>query len=388
MEFFYSVRYTIFDENFEERVILIIKVTLTNDILKKISSIDENRFSLSTIELPPMTKNRLRKNSKKKSSYASNKIEGNPLTEQQAEEAIERDEHKHFLKPEQEIRNYFLALNLLEEKLKRKEVFSKKMILEVQAMVEKGASEEKIGLRGPMPPGVLFAVYDSASGTPDYIPPEYSDIPELLDELVEYVNTTDDHPLIIAAVVHYQLVTIHPFEDGNGRTARLMSGYILDFYGYGFNGIGSLEEYFAYDPDEYYDALQMGLPVLYYSGRENPPHPEIWVNYFLRMVELYSKKVYELSKGAQADELDGSLSYLNTKEKELLVFLLKKRLLEFTPIAVSRMFGVTSKTIINRCVKLTNNGFLVPNIVSQRIRSYSLSEFAKRNEKSIISKIS
>ncbi len=196
-------------------MISMIKVTLTNDILKKISSIDENRFSLSMIELPPMTKNRLRKNSKKKSSYASNKIEGNPLTEQQAAEAIERDEHKHFLKPEQEIRNYFLALNLLEDKLKRREVFSKEMILEVQAMVEKGASKEKIGLRGLMPPGVLFAVYDAETGVPDYIPPEYSDIPELLDELIDYVNTTDDHPLIIAAVVHYQLVTIHPFEDGN-----------------------------------------------------------------------------------------------------------------------------------------------------------------------------
>ncbi len=57
-------------------------------------------------------------------------------------------------------------------------------------------------------------------------------------------------------------------------------------YGYGFNGIGSLEEYFAYDLDEYYNSLQMGLPVLYYSGRANPPHPEIWFLYFLRMVEL------------------------------------------------------------------------------------------------------
>ena len=234
---------------------------------------------------------------------------------------------------------------------------------------------------------MLFAVYDSVSGTPDYIPPEYIDIPELLDELVEYVNTTDDHPLIIAAIVHYQLVTIHPFEDGNRRTARLLSGYILDLYGYGFNGIGSLEEYFAYDPDEYYASLQMGLPALYYSGRENPPHPEIWINYFLHMVELYSKKVYELSKGAQVDDLAGSLSYLNTKEKDLLVFLLKNRLLEFTPITVSKMLDVTNKTIINRCAKLTNNGFLIPNIVNQRIRSYSLSEFSKRNEKLIISKI-
>ena len=207
-----------------------ITVTLTNEILRRIAEIDENRFFLGTMKLPSVTKNRLRKNSKKKSSYASNKIEGNPLTEQQANEAIDSDPHKHFLKPEQEIRNYFLALNLLEEKLKKKECFSKKMILEVQAIVEKGAAKEKIGLRGPMPPGVLFAVYDSETGRPEYIPPEYTDIPALLDELVEYVNTTDDHPLIIAAVVHYQLVTIHPFEDGNGRTARLMSGYILQTY--------------------------------------------------------------------------------------------------------------------------------------------------------------
>ena len=365
-----------------------IKVTLTNDILKRISAIDENRFSLKTIELPQVTKNKLRKNSKKKSSYASNKIEGNPLTEVQANEAMERDDHKHFLKPEQEVRNYFMALNLLEEKLKEKAPFSKELILEVQAMVEKGASKEKIGLRGEMPPGVLFAVYDSESGTPDYIPPEYTDIPMLLDELVNYVNTTDDHPLIIAAVVHYQLVTIHPFEDGNGRTARLMSGYILDLYGYGFNGIGSLEEYFAYDPDEYYASLQMGLPALYYSGRENPPKPEIWINYFLRMMELYSKKVCELSLSSTNDELEGSLSYLNSKEKEFLVYLLKNHILEFTPIEISKRLGVTNKTIINRCAKLTKNGFLIPNIVKERVRSYSLSELAKTNENIIVSKIS
>ena len=361
-----------------------IKVTLSNDILKKISAIDENRFSLGTIELPQGTKNRLRKNSKKKSSYASNKIEGNPLTEEQANEAIERDDHKHFLKPEQEVRNYFLALNLLERKLKEKEPFSKKMLLEVQAMVEKGASKDKIGLRGAMPPGVLFAVYDSETGTPEYIPPEYTDIPSLLDELVEYVNTTDDHPLIVAAVVHYQLVTIHPFEDGNGRTARLMSGYILDLNGYGFGGIGSLEEYFAYDLDEYYSSLQMGLPALYYSGRENPPHPEIWINYFLHMVELYSAKVCELSKASTDDELAGSFSYLNVKEKALLIYLLKHRRFEFTPIEISKELGVTNKTIINRCAKLTANGFLIPNIVKERIRSYSLSEFTKNNNKRII----
>ena len=162
-----------------------IKVTLTNEILKYITEIEKNRYKVSSVKLPKTVVNKLRKNSKKKSSYASNKIEGNPLSEKQVDEVIEKDERKHFLKPEQEVRNYFLALNLLEDKVQKKENFSKKLILDVQKLVEKGASKEKIGLRGPMPPGVLFAVYDSNTGNPDYIPSEYCDIPNLLDELVE-----------------------------------------------------------------------------------------------------------------------------------------------------------------------------------------------------------
>ncbi len=304
--------------------------------------------------------NRLRKNSKKKSSYASNKIEGDPLSEKQVDEVIERDERKHYLKPEQEVRNYFLALNFLEEKVSKKEKFSQKLI----------------------------AVYDSKTGNPDYIPPEYCDIPGLLDELVEYVNTTDDHPLIVAAVVHYQLVTIHPFEDGNGRTARLLSGYIMDLNGYGFNGIGSLEEYFAYDIDEYYESIQMGLPALYYSGRENPPHPEIWIHYFLRMVKLYSGKICDLQLASEEEDIAGSLSLLKGREKELLQFLIKNYRGEFTPIEVSRELSVTNKTIINRLAVLVKNGFAVPILVNERIRSYELSEFTRDHEKEIMKVIS
>lgn len=171
--------------------------------------------------------------------------------------------------------------------------------------------------------------------------------------------------------------------DGNGRTARLLSGYILDINGYGFNGIGSLEEYFAYDIDEYYESIQMGLPVLYYSGRENPPHPEIWINYFLRMVLLYSNKVCELSESSNNEELEGSLSYLKGKEKELLLLLMKNYKREFTPIEVSKELKVTNKTVINRLATLVKNGFVIPNLVKERIRSYELSDFTKQNEKEI-----
>lgn len=360
-----------------------IKVTLTNEILKYITQIDKNRYEVASIKLPKTVANKLRKNSKKMSSYASTKIEGNPLSQEQVNEVIDNDERKHYLKPEQEVRNYYLALKYLNKAADNKEKFSKKLILDVQKLVEKGLSKDKIGLRGQTPPGVLFAVYDSETGNPDFIPPEYIDIPELLDELVTYVNETDDHPLIVAAVVHYQLVTIHPFEDGNGRTARLLSGYILDINGYGFNGIGSLEEYFAYDVQEYYNSIQMNLPSNYYYGRNNPPHPEIWINYFLRMVNLYSNKLCDLSKASNSEELESSLSYLKTREKELLQFLIKNYKRDFTPIEVSKELGVTNRTIINRLTVLAKNGFVVPNIVNERIRSYALSDFAKQHEKEL-----
>lgn len=364
-----------------------IKAIIDNEILKYIIDIERNRYKASSVKLPRNVANKLRKNSKKKSSYASNKIEGNPLSESQVDEVIERDERRHFLKPEQEVRNYFLALEYLEDCASRRAQLSKELILNVQKYVEKGASKEKIGLRGPMPPGVLFAVYDTQTGNPDYIPPEYSDIPSLLDELIEYVNTTDDNPLIIAAIVHYQLVTIHPFEDGNGRTARLISGYILDINGYGFNGIGSLEEYFAYDIGEYYESIQMGLPANYYSGRNNPPHPDIWIKYFLRMVLLYSNKVCELSEKAEGEDLTGSLSYLKGKEKDLLLYLLTNYRREFTPIEISKEIGVTNKTVINRLSTLVKSGFVIPIIVKKRIRSYKLSDFAINNQKELKKKL-
>jgi len=80
------------------------------------------------------------------------------------------------------------------------------------------------------------------------------------------------------------------------------------------------------------------------------------------MPELYSEKVCELSKESTDDALDNGLSYLSSKEKDLLTFLLKNRIFEFTPIDISKKLGVTNKTVINRCAKLASNGFLIPNI--------------------------
>ena len=347
-----------------------INVKLDSGILNSILQIEKSKNSLDLVKIPINLSNKFRKNTKKRSSYASNKIEGNPLTYEQADAAIEA-KNRHFLKPEQEIRNYYLALELLEKKLENKEPLSLKLLLEVQKQICEGESKEKIGLRGAMPPGVLFAVWND-DGTPAYIPPEYSEVPTLLDELLKYINDSDDHPLIKAAVIHYQLVTIHPFEDGNGRTARIISSYYLSLNGYGFKNIGSLEEYMSYNIDEYYDSLQMGLPILYYDGRNNPPHGEIRINYYLKIFSLYASKVLSIALEESKGNEQERLSHLSKKAKDFLNYLDKNNVLSFAPIDLANKLKVTNRTIINWCSELVNNGYLRPVIVNKRIRHYEL----------------
>lgn len=348
-----------------------IKVTIDNEILNLILNIEKNKELLNLISLPISLSNRFRKNTKKRSSYASNKMEGNPLTYEQASEAIESNK-RHFLKPEQEIRNYFLALEYLEQKLYVKEEISIELILKVQKYICSGSSGEKIGLRGEMPPGVLFAVWDQKTGQPEYIPPQFDEVPLLLKELVDYLNYSDDHPIIKAAIAHYQLVTIHPFEDGNGRTARIISNYILSFYGFGFKSIGSLEEYFTYDIEEYYSSLQMGLPALYYDGRNEPPHPEIWIKYFLKVFNLYASKVVKIAQMETNEDFKLRIAYLSNKAKSFLEYLKNNNIIYFTPVEMANLLGVTNRTIINWCRELSTNGFVKPIIINKRIRKYEV----------------
>ena len=62
----------------------------------------------------------------------------------------------------------------------------------------------------------------------------------------------------------------------------------------------------------------MGLH-LYYDGRDNPPHPEVWIGYFLHMVKLYSSKAAKLVDGETEGEIEVPISHLSAKEKDMLV---------------------------------------------------------------------
>lgn len=350
-----------------------IKSALNNEILGRLLAVERAKERFGGVRVAAAAAGKLRKSSKKKSSYASNKIEGNPLSEAQADAAVESS-RRHYLKPEQEIRNYFDALEFLERAVAEGRPFSKRLLLETQRIVVRGAGASKRGFRRPMPPGVLFAVYDDATGRVDYIPPEAKEVEGLVDELAAYVAESDDPPVVKAAIVHYQIATIHPFEDGNGRTARLMSDFVLDANGYGFGGIGSLEEYFAYDADEYYRSIQMGLPPLYYEGRNDPPHPEIWLAYFTRMMELHAAGALGIAEASGEERRAVALSHLNARERAFLAHLESEDIRRFGPSELAKTLGVTNRTVINWCAGLVRAGFLRPEAAGARIRIYARTE--------------
>ncbi len=90
-----------------------------------------------------------------------------------------------------------------------------------------------------------------------YTPPPPYDVQPLMAELVAWLNTVSDvHPVLVSGVAQFQLVHIHPFVDGNGRTSRLLSTLCLYRAGYDFKRLFSISEYYDRDRAGFYAALQ------------------------------------------------------------------------------------------------------------------------------------
>ena len=125
---------------------IMIKIILNNQLLNSLIKIEQNKTILENTKVPVELSNKFRKNTRKRSSYASNAIEGNPLSYEQAEKAIE-SKNRHFLKPEQEVRNYYLTLEFLSKELEIKTPFSIDLLLKVQKQIVSGEDKSKIGIR-------------------------------------------------------------------------------------------------------------------------------------------------------------------------------------------------------------------------------------------------
>lgn len=100
-------------------------------------------------------------------------------------------------------------------------------------------------------------VVNAATGKPVYTPPPPLDVPIQMRELVEWLNEEREvHPVLVSGIAQFQLVHVHPFLDGNGRTSRLLSTLCLYRAGYDFKRLFTLSEYYDRDRPAFYRAIQ------------------------------------------------------------------------------------------------------------------------------------
>lgn len=311
---------------------------------------------------------------KLKKTHFSTSIEGNVLSYNQVKRVVENKKDNQ-LNAEREVLNYWDALTFLEEEKKKNTKISIEFILKLHDIIERKNKLERINFRGQTPPGVLFAVYDTYTKTPEYIPPEYIDIEPLLNDLINWYYSSKDLPIpILSAIIHYGLVTIHPFKDGNGRTSRALATYVLMVNDYDFNDFNSLEEFYMQDLEGYYSSLQMGLPSLFYDGRENPPHLEIWIEYFCKVMALNAEKIYLDAKEASKKEDIFNVSLYNKKDLTLIRYCLENNKTEIRNKDLAILFEVTTRAISKWCVEWVKKGILEPSSGEKRITRYKLTK--------------
>jgi Fic family protein len=311
----------------------------------------------------------------------STRIEGNTLNSAEVGEAVAT-----LKKPpnvmQQEVRNYWRALEWIEEQIEGRRSMSEEFIRELHAII----IVRGVGRRGQRSEyrKKECPVVDSGTKRIDYAPPEPDDVSVLMGELVEWWlgSEAGDFPgPVRAGLLAHRFVSIHPFSDGNGRTARALATTDLWRSGYDMRGFLSLEEHYTADLKSYYESLQMGLPVNFYEGRHDPDHTR-WLEYFLATMARAAEGLREeaISLHAPQKRTPPPWDGLRRVQQQLLTRLLTRGLSEgegslvFAPIDVEEWFGISGNTALDWLKKWREEEFVQPaKPGGQRIRSYTLS---------------
>jgi Fic family protein len=226
----------------------------------------------------------LRRKARLRSTHYSTRIEGNRLTLKQARDVVTgRKVRFHGRERDvREVENYWHALLNVEVLAERNTSIDEELIRRIHGWVMNGKRAKPTPYRTEQ-----NAVKDGATGALVYLPPEARDVPRLMRAMVAWARRAlrEGVPVpVVAGLVHYQFVTIHPYDDGNGRTARLLATLVLQSGGYGLKGFYSMEEHHARDLEGYYRALVTHPHHNYFEGRAEADLTP-WVGYFIGTVK-------------------------------------------------------------------------------------------------------
>lgn len=348
------------------------RYSITNHILNFLLHIEQLKEQVSHLPLTPSVLASLRETARLSTTHYSTMIEGNRLDPSQIEVVIKKNHHfPGRERDEYEIKGYYSALTQVEQWATQNQPITEKMIQTLHALV---INEGKSKIKPTPYRNGQNVIRDARTGGIVYLPPEAKDVPDLMRAFINWVNTPQDIPCaLIAGIAHYQFATIHPYYDGNGRTARLITTLILHLGGYDLKGLYSLEEYYTRRLSAYYDAISIGDSHNYYMGRSEADITP-WIEYFLEGMifsfENVLKHMKEAQKTGSTDQSD-LLKQLEPRQRKILIFFQDSEVI--TAKDVAEFFGFKTRTSTEICKNWVENGFLEVIDPSNKSRKYKLS---------------
>lgn len=190
-----------------------------------LDKIAQNKQKLKQLLDIPNNKTTLDRWLKTELAYTSNAIEGNTLTRKETALVIEEDitSSPKPINDYLEARNHAKAYDYIIEQAKAETPITECTILQIHKIILSGIDE--------MNAGFYRAVRVRISGSQVVLPNPLK-VPELMQDFSNWLSEKHNNPIMAAIEAHYKLVTIHPFVDGNGRTARLLMNMLLLRNGY------------------------------------------------------------------------------------------------------------------------------------------------------------
>ena len=226
----------------------------------------------------PKWEAKLRRQALLHNTHSSTAIEGNKLSLEQVEALSEGKDVTATNKDKQEALNYIEALEKIPA-LAEKGKIKVADLLNIHRILTKNVMQNTIdsGIFRNRQVFVGKRIFDGTTfkEAVEYMPPKTEEVPQLVGEFINWLNldkTWDINPVLLAGIVHYEIARIHPFIDGNGRTARLFATLILYLSGFDHRRIFAPDDYYDRDRQAYYAALK--------TAQQNNGDITQWLEYF------------------------------------------------------------------------------------------------------------
>lgn len=294
------------------------RYTINNAILKHIGTIEAAREIILSAPLLPAWEKRFRDDAIVRTVHHGTHIEGNELNRDEAMRVISGQNIVGRSRDIQEIINYRNVLRYIEYlgtesriKLFREDILKKIHELTTEHILPK----EKLGFIRT----TQVVIKDSETGEVTFRPPSAIEVPYLLKDFFAFLNNvspSDIHPVLKSGIIHYEIVRIHPFVDGNGRVARSLATLSLMWDDYDIRRFFSLEEYYDNDAERYYMALQSAS-----TGELTN-----WLSYFCEGLAIELTRIKERIKKLSTDihlrhKLGDNPIYLNERQIQMVEYM-------------------------------------------------------------------